>query len=278
MLQGYRQTAPLEDVAHAIWCGNAIVGTDSSAANDHGTYSFVILIDTNTDSPTVTVRCSGNLPTLAKYMNMDSHRPEGAALYASFCFVCCLLLQYRRGPITGTIPWLNFVLDNKSVAEDDLEWTYGSDTSIFDYLKADYDILQGIQHEIANLPIASNISWVKGHQDQYKPRSELSLEALANCLADDVCTKMHHQHPRQTARFPNWIPSTHAALLHGGKLVSKKQDQYITTTATAPCMCECLIDKSQRHDPYIPSDWADLTFNDINWKSVCSSFKNLSTG
>jgi hypothetical protein len=45
------------------------------------------------------------------------------------------------------------VLENKSVAVDDLEWTFGNDTSVYDYLKSDYDILQGIQHEIANLAI-----------------------------------------------------------------------------------------------------------------------------
>ena len=48
---------PLSDVADAIWRGNAIVGTDGSAANDHGTYSFVILTDTHTDSPQLAVRC-----------------------------------------------------------------------------------------------------------------------------------------------------------------------------------------------------------------------------
>jgi hypothetical protein len=51
MLHGYQHTVPLSEVADMIWCGNAIVGSDGSAANDHGTYSFVILIDTHTDSP-----------------------------------------------------------------------------------------------------------------------------------------------------------------------------------------------------------------------------------
>jgi hypothetical protein len=31
-------------VAEAIWSGKAMIGTDGSAANDHGTYSFVILM------------------------------------------------------------------------------------------------------------------------------------------------------------------------------------------------------------------------------------------
>jgi hypothetical protein len=110
---------------------------------------------------------------------MDSHHPEAAALYASLCFVRLLLLKYPRGPTTRLIPRLHFVLDNKSVADDDLKWEFEDSTSVFNYLKSDYDLLQGIQREICNLPIASNISWVKGHQDRHKPRSELSLEALA---------------------------------------------------------------------------------------------------
>jgi hypothetical protein len=46
-----------------------------------------------------------------------------------------------------------------------------------DYLKSDYDLLQGVQWEIETLPIASNVSWVKGHQDRHKPRFKLSLQA-----------------------------------------------------------------------------------------------------
>jgi hypothetical protein len=106
------------------------------------------------------------------------------------------------------IPQLHFVLNNKIVAIDDLEWTFNNDTSVYTYLKANYDILQGIQHEIANLPIASSVEWVKGHQDQHKPRSELSIEALVNCFADDVCTDTHHCLPQDVGRFPDWVPGT----------------------------------------------------------------------
>jgi hypothetical protein len=75
MLHGYQQTVHLRKVAEAIWCGDAIIGKDGSAANDHGTYSFVILTDINNESPTVAVKCGGNLPNLAEYIDMDSHRP-----------------------------------------------------------------------------------------------------------------------------------------------------------------------------------------------------------
>jgi hypothetical protein len=55
MLRGYQHTVPLSEVADAIWHGNAIVSSDGSALNDHGTYSFVILIDTHNDSPQMAI-------------------------------------------------------------------------------------------------------------------------------------------------------------------------------------------------------------------------------
>jgi hypothetical protein len=173
MLHGYQRTVHLREVAEAIWSSKAIVGTDGSAANDHGTYSFVILTNIDQESPTIAVKCGGNLPNLADYIEMDSHHPEGAALFAALCFVRLLLAKYPRGPVTGAVPSLRFVLANQSVAEDDLEqWKYGQETSVFDYLKSDYDLLQGIQCKIEAVPIAARVNWVKGHQDHHKLRSE----------------------------------------------------------------------------------------------------------
>ncbi len=255
MLHGYQRFLPLRDIADAIWRGE-------------------ILMNKYLDgSPTVALKCGGNLPTLADYIDMDSHCPKGAGLYAALCFVRLLLLDHPQSPLTGMIPWLHFVLDNKRIAIDDLEWTFNNDTSVYTYLKADYNILQGIQHEIANLPIASSVEWVKGHQDWHKPRSKLSIEALVNCFADNVCTDTHHRLPRDVWRFPDWVPGTRAALLHKGKLVSKKQDKYVRTAATVLRLHKCLTLKSQCHDPLIPNDWSDDTFDDIDWKSVRLSIK-----
>jgi hypothetical protein len=97
MLRGYQRTTSLREIAESIWWGNAIVGTDGSAANDHGTYSFVILTDITNKSPTLSVKCRGNLPNLAEYIDMDSHHPEGAALFSVLCFVCLLLTKYPQG-------------------------------------------------------------------------------------------------------------------------------------------------------------------------------------
>jgi hypothetical protein len=67
MLRGYQRTMPLQQVVEAIWSGNAIIRMDGSAANSHGTYSFVILTDVDNEDQTIAVKCGGNLPNLAEY-------------------------------------------------------------------------------------------------------------------------------------------------------------------------------------------------------------------
>ena len=151
-------------------------------------------------------------------------------------------------------------------------------TPVFDFLKADYDILQGILQVIEELPLKITVHWVKGHQDHHKPHHELFTAALANCIANDVCTETHHQNPTNVGQFPDWIPRTKAALLHNGRLISKNQDDYIKTAATAPRLCQHIIKDSKKCDKFIPNEWTDEMFDNINWKAVRSSFMAVSMG
>ena len=104
MLHNFEHSVPLQEIADAIWKGDAYVGTDGSAANDSGTYAFVILINLKSDEPMIAVRCGGNMPDPAEFIDMDSHHPESAALYAALCFVQELLARFPRGPLTGNLP------------------------------------------------------------------------------------------------------------------------------------------------------------------------------
>jgi hypothetical protein len=61
-------------------------------------------------------------------------------------------------------------------------------------------------------------------------------------------------------------------------LICKKQDEYVITAATAPHLRKRLIDKSNQHDPFLTTPWEDTTFDNIDWKSVRSSFGRLSKG
>jgi hypothetical protein len=69
-----------------------------------------------------------------------------------------------------------------------------------------------------------------------------------------------------------------AALLHNGRLVTKRQDEYVTTAATTPRHREYLIKKSQRRDEFIPSDWSNSTFDDIDFRNLEHSMKAMSFG
>jgi hypothetical protein len=277
MLRGLVNHVPLDEIATAIWNGDAIIGSDGSVADDFGTYSFVILINLDQDEPTLAVSLGGNLPEIAEFLDMDSHRPEAAALYAGLTYVRRLLEAHPPISATQEIPRIRFYLDNKSVTQD-LEWDFTTDSAVFDYLKADYDILQGITSEIELLPIHVSVRWVKGHQDDTTEWDDLSIAAKANCHADRICTETHYQHPNATGRFPEWVPGLKAALLHNGRLVTKRQDEYVTTAATTPRHRKYLIKKSQRRDPFITTDWTDATFDDIDFRALEQSMKATSFG
>jgi hypothetical protein len=169
------------------------------------------------------------------------------------------------------------VLDNESVTTD-IDWEYSIETSVYDYLKADYNILQGIQSVTQELAIKPMIKWVKGHQDRDTPWDKLTILVKVNCHADQICSETHNNPVWSVGLFPKWIPGTKAGLLHHGKLITKWQDKYIVTAATAPSLQAYLIKKSDQHDPSILTEWSNTTFNDIDWSLVESSFKALSIG
>jgi hypothetical protein len=123
MFRGRQRYVPYCDIAEAIWKGKEIIGTDGLSSNNNCTYSFVILMDTDAEPPMVAFKCGGNLPPCAEYLDMDSHWPEAAALYTALCFTCLLLQDYPRDQATGAPPRLPFVLDNKSITEDDVRET-----------------------------------------------------------------------------------------------------------------------------------------------------------
>jgi hypothetical protein len=73
MLQGFKTYIPLEQIAHAIWLGNAIISTDSSVQEESSTYAIVILINLSQPEPTLAATIGGNLPKIAEYLKLGSH-------------------------------------------------------------------------------------------------------------------------------------------------------------------------------------------------------------
>ena len=255
-----------------------LIGTDGSVLEDGGTYAFVIYTNLEDEEPTVAAKSGGWMTPLAEFLELDSHRPEAAALYAAMHFLQGFL---RRNPQTfiGPLPEhtaLRFVLDNKSVTQD-LEWNLDVTSSVFEYLRADYDILQGIQRLKDTLPIKSTVRWVKGHQDRHKEWDQLSIEAKVNVLADRECDAVYQRQSQQSGIFPTRINGTKAVLLHKGLPVTKKLESYVRIAATAPRHRAHLIKKSKDHDSHIEDIWDDDVFDDIDWQAHGRAFKALRT-
>ena len=196
--------------------GDAIICTDGLVHQESGTYGLVILMHLSSPEPTVVARLGGHIPPLAEFLDMDSHHPEAAALLVGIFLVSTIMTECPR-PISP-MPQdacLRFYLDNKSITTD-VDWQFTKESSIFEYLKANYDIVQGTQKLRGYLPMPSSVSWIKGHQDRHLDREDLTPAAKGNIHADDVCTAIHSLNINDVGLFPKWVPGTLAALLHNG--------------------------------------------------------------
>jgi hypothetical protein len=106
----------------------------------------ILIQQEDKEQPKIAISVGGKLPHLAKFTDMDSHQPEAAALFAALVLVRRLLTENPIDPDSQPARSVRYFLDNKSVI-DDLEWPFDEQTSVFDYLKADFDILHGINIE-----------------------------------------------------------------------------------------------------------------------------------
>jgi hypothetical protein len=159
-----------------------------------------MITDFNNENPTFAASAGGNLPTLGKFIDMDFHQPEAAALFAALA-----LANTNNPPPDQGKPQaakqLQIQLDNKSVIND-ANWTLDLQTSVYNFPKADYDILQAINYKITQAQIHPNIQWVKGHQDDYIAPEDLMDEAVANYYANKICDLMHRHPNNQVHWFP----------------------------------------------------------------------------
>lgn len=137
---GVNANTPLSTVARAIWDGTAILGTDSSVYNNKATYSWIL--STSQTKIAVDVCGGGFLPPPAKYMEHSLKHPEAAAIYAGLTWIRDLLKCYPH-PNINPVPSLPVLIDNMSVITD-IQRPVNDLTPTFQYLRPDYDILQGI--------------------------------------------------------------------------------------------------------------------------------------
>jgi hypothetical protein len=158
MLRGTRLFVPPEEIAQSIWKGTTLFGTDGSVSGEQGTYAIVLFINTDSPEPTTAMKLGGWMNPLAPHLDLDSHRPEAAALYAALVYVSRFLEMHPQ-PTIGPLPYavaLRFILDNQSMTND-IDYELDLTSSVFDYIRANYDILQGIQRELLHLLIRTSI-------------------------------------------------------------------------------------------------------------------------
>jgi len=152
------------------------------------------------------------------------------------------------------------------------------ETSPFEYLKADYNIIQATQKQNRELPLESSISWVKSHQDRDKMWGDLTPAAKVNVYADEICDEIHTRPVQQSAVFPEKVPGTKAMLLHKGRPVTKKIKHYTSIAAMVTRHKNHIVEHSHCHDPDIPENWTPATFDDIDWRIHGQVFNALSPG
>jgi len=75
-----------------------------------------------------------------------------------------------------------------------------TETSPFDKIKADYNIIQVIQQKNIELLMQSTISCVMGHQDLDKMWGDLTPAANANVYANETCDETHTRPVAQAVR------------------------------------------------------------------------------
>ena len=100
-IRGMEFHLPIDEVAYALWSGDAIICTDGSVSNDNGTYALVILTHLNLPEPTIAVRLGGHIPPLAEFLDMDSHQLEAAALLVRMFLIGTIMINCPRpiGPM-----------------------------------------------------------------------------------------------------------------------------------------------------------------------------------
>lgn len=275
MLRGLSLNTEIEVIAQALWYGDALFAPDGSVKDDTGTFSFALGIHLLSKPYTLAAVAHGHMPPIADGIKMDSHRPEGAALYAVLSWIQTTLTNYPRlGPAPQHQKHISIVIDNKSVTQDAYD-TMDDDTSVYKYLRPDYDITQGIHSLIASLPVPVTISWVKGHQDLHTPWEELTTSAQLNVIADSVCSDAYASDFPLTGRFPDHIPGTTAILRHHGLNVTKGSDKYVRSRTHAQEIIKYSIARSDSRLRDRTTPWTTDIFHNIDWDCFELQFKAL---
>lgn len=202
--------------------GKFKVATDGSVITVSGTFGYVCVSHNGVRLFRGRGPAPGSRP--------QSFRAEGYGALAIYRLLF-RLAQYTGSPITSEFSHL---IDSTSVIkriEKHSKWKYHVPNAT---MAPEWDLIEMIVQSRARLTdTTSKLVWVKGHQDEARPRATLSLSAQLNCEADDQASQFQLDHGQEIPCAP-MLPSTQAQLQIQGESISSYYKTRIRDAATIP--------------------------------------------
>jgi hypothetical protein len=122
-------------------------------------------------------------------------------------------------------------------------------------LSAEWDVLIEIYHTVRTTWLATTIEHIKGHQDDDKPVSQLSLLARLNIEADQLASTHQRRHPEPAPRA-RLLRHTGVHLHLPTGTVTSRYDQTLRQAYTAPLSISYLQERFS---------WTPAVFMTIHW-------------
>jgi ribonuclease HI len=218
-----------------------LAASDSSVDNFQGEASFNWRITTWTKKGLITrsAFAEGN----PKYMN--SYRGEMAGVHDLIKWLHSEGMTRKK---------IKIVCDNQSCVTT-LNTTY---FSLTDLDQAEADLIRSIRKLIIDFEDLT-IAWVRGHQDDEKPYSALSLEAQLNVDCDKAAKEFLQNNTKPPCTIKP-LQGMHATLYLGGQPVTTEINKQIQFAAQSKLMLEYIADKFQ---------WTDAqAATTVNWRAL----------
>ena len=192
----------------------------------------------------------------------SSLRAEATGMLSATVFIA-LLQQYRQENITPVK--VQYTSDNLELIRRELKHTNYRDSYPNTTLTAEYDVTEQIYLTNQSNQIEATYSWVRGHQDQYRNTSELSLEAKLNIEADKLAGDFQQQYGKHIPIVP-LLPSSPAMLSIRGISITSQYRHQLHRAYLEPRYISKLQEKFK---------WEDKVVEEIEWKCLSLAIKRI---
>jgi hypothetical protein len=245
-MQHCKALAPWEIITRNIQELNITSCSDGSATADQGSFGFVIATSQGLRL------VSGGGPAPATYPN--SFRSEAYGVLASIRW---LYHAFRRFPPLTTTNKIRHYLDNRSVIKR-VNSTHQSQQWPNQQLLPEHDVISEIVHSLKSLPVAVELEWVKGHQDETTPYHLLNVPAQLNCDADKLANEYANvmsEDDREHAQVPP-LPHSPSQFQINHQTITSHIKRRVRDAASLPPLHKYLQQKFK---------WNKSTIDLIDW-------------